>query len=413
MDGETDMSAKDDTKTFRAETKAWLQENFPSSLREGGAQAILGGRKVDEDTARDAELWRQHLVDQGWGTPTWPKEYGGAGLDGNQLNILQDEMAAIGAYNPIPGMTGNGITMVGPTILDYGTEEQKRSHLPPMARGEIYWCIGYSEPNSGSDLASLSTKAEDNGDCWIINGQKIWTSGADISQWCGMLVRTDSSAKKRDGISFMLVDMNQPGITTRLIKLISGNSPFCETFLTDARAEKDGLLGPLNEGWSVGKRLLQHERFSQTGSRSSAEPSKAERLEDMAKRYVGTDDQGNLADADLRARLVDHLMGARAHSLTLQRIADEARGKIEVSATASILKNSATTVAQTRSELVLEMMGHQGLGWEGAEFKPGELAATRGWLSGKAMSIAGGSFEIQKNIIGKNILGLPETTQQG
>lgn len=407
------MSAKDDLNTFRAETKAWLQENFPSSLRDGGAQAILGGRKVDEDTARDAELWRQHLVDKGWGTPTWPKEYGGAGLDGNRLNVLQDEMVAIGAYNPIPGMTGNGITMVGPTILDYGTEEQKRRHLPPMARGDIYWCIGYSEPNAGSDLASLSTKAEDNGDYWIINGQKIWTSGADISQWCGMLVRTDSNANKRDGISFMLVDMDQPGVTARLIKLISGNSPFCETFFTDARAEKDGLLGPLNGGWTVGKRLLQHERASQTGTRRSAEPSKAESLEDMAKRYVGTDDQGQLADKDLRARLVDQLMSARAHSLTLQRIADEARGKIEVSATASILKNSATTVAQTRSELVIEMMGHQGLGWEGAEFNPAELAATRGWLAGKAMSIAGGSFEIQKNIICKNILGLPETTQQG
>ncbi len=397
------MNAKDDLSTFREETRAWLQDNHPASLRKGGAPA----------TAEDRKLWRQRLADKGWGTPTWPKEYGGDDLNGNQLNILQDEMAAIGAENPIPGMTGNGITMVGPTILDYGTDEQKRRHLPPMARGEIFWCIGYSEPNSGSDLASLSTKAEDNGDCWTINGQKIWTSGADVSQWCGMLVRTDKLAKKHDGISFMLVDMQQPGITTRLIKLIAGHSPFCETFFTDARAEKDGLLGPLNKGWSVGKRLLQHERASQTGSRQSAEPVKVEKFEDLAKRYVGTDDRGALADADLRVRLADHLMSAQAHSLTLQRIADESRGKIEVSATASILKNSATVVAQTRSELTLEMMGHQGHGWEGAEFEPAELAVTRGWLGGKAMSIAGGSFEIQKNIIAKNILGLPETTQQG
>jgi alkylation response protein AidB-like acyl-CoA dehydrogenase len=306
-----------------------------------------------------------------------------------------------------------GVTMVGPTILEYGTEDQKQRHLPPICRGEVRWCLGYSEPNAGSDLASLSTRAEDAGDHWIVNGQKTWTSGADISDWCGALVRTDPRANKRDGISFLILRMHQPGIETRPIKLISGASPFCETFFTNARAEKNDLLGPLNDGWSVGKRLLQHERASQTGAATRGGGGRGKSLQDIAKAYVGTDAQGHLADPDLRLRLASHLMDARAHALTLSRVAAEARGNNQVTAAASILKNSATAVGQARSELMVELMGHQGLGWDGPDFTPEELSTVRGWLFGKAVSIYGGSFEIQNNIISKNILGLPETTQKG
>ncbi|HKI73610.1 MAG TPA: acyl-CoA dehydrogenase family protein, partial [Pseudomonadales bacterium] len=286
-------------------------------------------------------------------------------------------------------------------------------HLPGICSGEVRWCLGYSEPNAGSDLASLATRAVDNGDCWIINGQKIWTSGANISQWCGALVRTDTDAGKRDGISFVMLKMDQPGVETRPIKLIAGASPFCELFFTDARAEKTDMLGKLNEGWTVGKRLLQHERASQTGGRGMGGSGSSESFQDMAKRYVGTDSEGHLEDRDLRQRLASHLMDAQAHGLTMERIAAEARGNSPVNATVSILKNSATSVAQTRSELTLEFMGYNGLGWEGAGFTQEELATVRGWLSGKAMSIYGGSFEIQNNIISKNVLGLPEMTQKG
>jgi alkylation response protein AidB-like acyl-CoA dehydrogenase len=306
-----------------------------------------------------------------------------------------------------------GVTMIGPTILEYGTEAQKQKHIPPICRGEYRWCIGYSEPNAGSDLASLMTKAEDAGDHWVINGQKIWTSGAHHSDWCGALVRTDPKAKKHDGISFMLIDMDQPGVETRPIKLISGSSPFCETFFNDARAAKDDLLGKLNDGWNVGKRLLQHERASQTGDVDLFGGSKAEPLSEIAKRYVGVDAEGRLADPDLRTRLVKHLMEAKAQALTLARVAAESRGSGKVTAAASILKNGATTVAQARAELTLEIMGYHGLGWQGEEFQPQELEAVQTWLFGKAMSIYGGSFEIQNNIISKNILGLPETTQKG
>ena len=403
------MSESSELSDFRESARAWLSENFPASLAgksvgmEGESVAALGD---------DLTAWRQRLAEQGWGAPTWPREYGGAGLSHPQVKVLNQEMEKAGAFNPIPMMAGMGVTMVGPTVLEYGTEDQKLKHLPGIASGEVRWCLGLSEPNAGSDLASLATKAEDNGDQFILNGQKVWTSGADISQWCGALVRTDSKAKKRDGISFVMLPMEQAGVETRPIKLIAGASPFCETYFNNAVAEKSDLLGKLNDGWSVVKRLLQHERQSQTGARgpSGAKPVP---LQETAKQYVGTDDSGKLADADLRIRLTNHLMDAKAHGLTIGRITAEARGNVEVSAAASILKNSATHVAQTKAELSMEIMGAQGLGWEGAEFSANELGSVREWLFGKAMSIYGGSFEVQNNIISKNILGLPETTQKG
>lgn len=400
--------AANELDEFREEARAWLADNFPSDMRMQTSGLAAANR------GEAAETWRQNLAEKGWGAATWPVEYGGAGLSQKHVAVINDEMGKIGAHNPIPMLAGMGVTMVGPTILEYGTEAQKLRHLPGMASGEVRWCLGYSEPGAGSDLASLSTKAEDKGDHWLINGQKVWTSGANISQWCGALVRTDPDVAKRNGISFIMMAMDQPGIETRLIKLITGDSPFCEVFFNDAVAEKGDLLGKLNDGWSLGKRLLQHERQSQTGGGGQRQASgNNETLGDIAKRYVGTDANGALDDADLRLRLSDHLMDAEAHRLTIGRIAAEARGDVKVTAVASILKNSATDVAQTRSELMVELMGSQGIGWQGEEFESEELANVRGWLGGKAMSIYGGSYEVQKNIISKNILGLPETTQKG
>ena len=400
----------DNLEVFREEVSAWVTENFPRRLV--GSVMGLEGQASDEVKA-DFELWRQRLAGQGWGAPTWPKHYGGAELSDAEAKVISQEMGKQGAFNPIPLMAGMGVTMVGPTVLEYGTEEQKEKHLPGIASGEVRWCLGLSEPNAGSDLASLSTRAEDDGDSFVINGQKIWTSGADISQWCGALVRTDTSAKKRDGISFVLLPMDQDGVTTKPIQLISGISPFCETFFDNARTDKKELLGPLNEGWSVVKRLLQHERQSQTQARSPSASSSKPSLQEVAKKYVGIDDSGKLDDPDLRVRLIEHLMDSQAHNLTVGRITAEAKGKVEVSAAASILKNSATRVAQGNSELTLELMGNQGVGWEGDNFNADELSNVRDWLWGKAISIYGGSYEVQNNIISKNILGLPETTQKG
>jgi alkylation response protein AidB-like acyl-CoA dehydrogenase len=384
---------------FRAEAREWLEANFPKSLANQQTAMIPG----DEHLTADGKLWKQRMADKGWGAPTWPTEYGGGGLSGAQARVLQQEMARIGAENPVAGM---GTSMFGPTLLEYGTEAQKKRHIPPIVRGELRWCQGYSEPGAGSDLASLQTKCEDAGDHWKINGQKIWTSGAQYADWCFCLVRTDTS-KKHEGISFVLIDMHQPGVETRPIKLIAGNSPFCETFFTDARAEKDDMVGPINGGWTIGKRLLQHERSGQGGGRMMA----GQDVVSLAKKYVGLDDKGRIADVDLRSRIAKHMKDAKAHGLTLQRAAEEAKGNINPSATTSVMKNSGTWIGQEKAELTLEIMGAQGLGWEGEAFSKSEREAVRTWLSGKATTIFGGSQEIQSNIVSKRILGLPDTTQ--
>jgi alkylation response protein AidB-like acyl-CoA dehydrogenase len=400
-----DFGADVGLEDFRSEARDWLEANFPASLKgqAGAANALMEGQRPGGDMG----LWMDRIGQKGWATPTWPTEYGGGGLSQQHARVLIQEMAKAGAFNPLT--FGMGITMIGPTIMDYGTPEQKQKHIPPIVRGEVRWCVGYSEPNAGSDLASLQTKAVDNGNGWTINGQKTWTSGAQWSDWCGMLVRTDPTVKKHDGISFMLVDMHQPAIETRPIALIAGASPFCETFFTDAVAERDALLGKLNEGWTVGKRLLQHERASQTGAPTGGGHRQAS-LADLAKRYLGVDEAGRIADGDLRTRLARHMMDSRTHNLTLARIAAESKDAGGPSNGASILKNSATTVAQERAELTLEIFGHQGLGWAGDTFAAEEIEAVRSWLFGKAMSIYGGSAEVQNNIISKRILGLPDTT---
>ena len=390
-----------DLDAFRAEAREWLEANFPKSLANQQMQMIPGA----EGLSADGKLWKQRMADKGWGAPTWPTEYGGGGLSGAQARVLQQEMNRLGADNPVAGM---GTSMFGPTLLEYGTEAQKRQHIPPIVRGELRWCQGYSEPGAGSDLASLQTKCIDAGDHWQIDGSKIWTSGAQYADWCFCLVRTDTS-KKHEGISFVLINMHQAGVETRPIKLIAGSSPFCETFFTAARAEKDDMVGPMNGGWTIGKRLLQHERSGQGGGRMMGGAN----VVDLAKKYVGLDEKGRIADPDLRSRVAKHMMDARAHGLTLQRAADEAKGNQNPSATTSVMKNSGTWIGQEKAELTLEIMGSQGLGWEGDAYSREERDAVRTWLSGKATTIFGGSQEIQSNIVSKRILGLPDTTQNG
>jgi alkylation response protein AidB-like acyl-CoA dehydrogenase len=345
---------------------------------------------------------------KGWGTPTWPAEYGGGGLSRAEARVLAEEMARIGARNPIGGM---GVMMFGPTLLEYGNEAQKKAHIPPIVHGEVNWCQGFSEPGAGSDLASLQTRCEDKGDHWLVNGSKIWTSGAQWADMCFCLVRTDS-AKKHEGISFLLIDMKAPGVEVRPIKLIAGASPFCETFFTDVKVPKENLVGPLNGGWTIAKRLLQHERSGLSGGGGGGGGGGmfgvGGSVPDLAKTYVGVDDKGRIADSDLRTRISAHDMERRAFQLTAIRMMTEARSNQGPSTATSIMKNAGTKVGQDQAELTLEIMGAQGLGWEGEGFTSDELAAVRGWLGGKATTIFGGSYEIQNNIISKRILGLPD-----
>ena len=395
----------DDLQAFRSEAKAWLEENFPKALRDNPAAqlaAAAGGTETPE-----AKAWREAMGSRGWGTPTWPAEYGGGGLSRQQTRVLQEEMAAIGARNPIGGM---GVMMFGPTLIEYGTEELKRQHLPGIINGTVRWCQGYSEPGSGSDLASLQTRAEDKGDTYLVNGSKIWTSGANLADWCFCLVRTDTS-KKHEGISFLLINMRTPGVEARPILLINGTSPFCETFFTDVVVPKDQLFGPLNGGWTVAKRLLQFERDNISaglGGGSIGAPVAALTVKQAAKDYVGLDESGRLADSDFRRRVTEHLMEVQAFQQTVRRAADEAKAGNGPSAATSIMKYAGAKVAIDRNELIVEALGSAGLGWEGGGFEGPELAAVRTWLRSKGNSIEGGTSEINLNVVSKRVLGLPD-----
>ena len=387
--------------SFRQEARAWLAANFPPSLK--GKDNALSAIDGPTDLSPDEAAWKQAMGDKGWGVPTWPKEYGGGGLSRAEARVLQEEMARIGAWNPIGGM---GVMMFGPTLLEYGSEEQKKEHIPGIVKAEVRWCQGYSEPGAGSDLASLQMFAEDKGDHYLVNGQKTWTSGGQWADKCFALVRTDKS-QKHAGISFLLIDMTSPGVEVKPIRLISGSSPFCETFFTDVKVPKENLVGREGQGWEIGTRLLQHERNSLSGGGGSAGRMLAgEAVSAMAKKYRGVDDQGRIADADLRTRIVKHEMDQRAFMLTLRRAQAEAKSNQGPSAATSIFKNVGARITQDRAELAIEIMGMAGLGWEGEGFSEAELSQTRTWLWGKAVSIYGGSSEIQNNVIAKRILGM-------
>jgi alkylation response protein AidB-like acyl-CoA dehydrogenase len=391
-----------DLEAFRTETKKWLEANYPPGLSGGDMddddESIWGGKRARFKN-KDAKLWLDRMAEKGWTTPTWPKEYGGGGLSPAEARVLTQELGRMKAR---PALLSFGIWMLGPVLLEYAREEQKREYLPKIARGEIRWCQGYSEPGAGSDLASLRTRCEDKGDHFLINGQKIWTSYADKADWIFCLVRTDTT-KKHEGISFILFDMTSPGVEARPIKLISGGSPFCETFFTDVKVPKANLVGKLNGGWEIAKRLLQYER--QNISSGGFGGGAGIELEDIAKKYVG-EDEGRLADPDLRARIAAHRMEAKAFALTVRRIEDEAKAGKSVGPAVSIIKYAAAKLNQDRCELMVEAMGSQGLGWAGDDFTPGEIAATRGWLRSKGNSIEGGTSEVNLNVVAKRVLGL-------
>ncbi|MFV2089990.1 MAG: acyl-CoA dehydrogenase family protein, partial [Pseudomonadales bacterium] len=335
--------------------------------------------------------------------PTWPEEYGGAGLSNREYVILLEEMREIGTRAPVMGM---GIMMIGPTLLEYGTPEQMARHLPPIARGQVWWCQGYSEPGAGSDLASLRTRAEDAGDHFVINGQKIWTTAANNADWMFCLVRTNPDVPKHEGISFVLLSMDQPGVTVKPIQLISGASPFCETFFDDAIASKDDLIGSLNKGWTVAKRLLQHERSGMRALASGGNRETGRNLDDLAREYIG-ERSGRINDPIVRARIARHQIDSTAFRLTQRRTVEESDGSAPGPAT-SIFKLYGANLARERTELQVAMMGTRGLGWEHDNFSDDEAATTRAWLATKARAIAGGTNEVQKNIIAKRVLGLPD-----
>ncbi len=385
---------------FRAETRAWLEANCPASMRTPmpGDETPWAGRKGTFKNP-DSKIWLDLMAAKGWTAPTWPKAYGGGGLSRGEAKVLEQEMGRIKARPPLFSF---GLWMLGPVLLEYATEEQKLAHLPKIVTGEIRWCQGYSEPGAGSDLASLQTRAEDKGDHYLVNGQKVWTSYADQADWIFCLVRTDTTVK-HEGISFLLFDMTTQGVEPRPIKLISGESPFCETFFTDVKVPKAQLVGKLNGGWEIAKRLLQYER--QNISSGGFGGAAGLELEQVALSHVGEVD-GKIADGDLRARIAAHKMDAKAFALTVRRVEAESKAGGTISPATSIIKYAAATLNQHKYELLVEAMGHQGLGWEGEGFAKRELIETRGWLRSKGNSIEGGTSEINLNVVAKRVLGL-------
>lgn len=395
-----------DNAAFRAEVRSWLEENCPAAMRTPAREQDLvwGGRNAHFPN-EEARQWLSAMAGRGWTCPTWPTRFGGGGLNPARNKILQQELRAINAR---PALMSYGATMLGPAMIESASEEQLLEHLPPIVRGEIRWCQGYSEPGAGSDLASVQTFAEDRGDHYRVNGSKIWTSQANLSDWIFCLVRTDRDAPKHAGISFLLIDLASPGVTIRPIELINGTSVFCQTFFDNVDVPKRNRVGDENAGWAVAKKLLRHERNMVSGIGGSSEHGgRGRRLHELARHYIGKEN-GRISDPVIRDRIAAHNMNDKAFQLTLARASEEARAGEGGADLSSMLKFYGTEQNQRKYELMLEVMGLCGLGWGGEAFEEKELRTTRQWLRSKANSIEGGTSEIQLNIIAKRTLHLPD-----
>jgi len=393
-----------DLETFRAETRSWLEANCPPEMREpvrDESDIYWGGRRATfKNDAQKA--WLEACVAKGYTVPAWPKEYGGAGLSPAEAKVLREEMGRINARPPLSSF---GIWMLGPALLHFGTEGQKQRFLNEIARGEIRWCQGYSEPGSGSDLVSLQTFGEDKGDHWVVNGQKIWTSYADQADWIFCLVRTDKSDKYK-GITFMLYDMASEGVSTKPILLISGNSPFCETFFDNVKVPKSygedcpAYVGQINRGWDVAKYLLGHEREMISGA-DGGERQAA--IGAAMKRHSAR--LGDELDPVLRAELAMFDVDALAYTAMGEKFLDEIKVGKAHPAQPNMMKYAGTELNKRRHELMMAVGGSRSLEWDSEETEGGK--PSRSWLRTKANSIEGGTSEVMLNVIAKRILDLP------
>jgi acyl-CoA dehydrogenase len=380
-------------ESFRDEVRDWLAENCPEDVRVGSRDRLSRTRYDD---------WLRALGTRGWTAPGWPVQYGGGGLDREHQKILAQEMREIRA--PAPG--GFGLNMLGPTLLEIGTEQQKRRHIPPITRHELIWCQGYSEPGAGSDLAGLQCRAVLEGDEYSVTGQKIWTTGAPHADWIFCLVRTDPDAPKHEGISFLLFPMKQPGVQVSPIRLIDGSEHFAQVFFDNARARADDVVGPVNGGWTVAKRLLQHER-GVSNPEGRAADVKRQGLIELAREQQG-DGEGRVRDAALRERIAQHELDSQAFGLTMLRAGEEARVGQAGRAIASMSKYYWSELGKREQDIAMQLLGTRGLGWSGDGYASSEIARTRRWLITRADSIWGGTSEIQRNIIAKRVLMIPE-----
>ncbi|MGI9288177.1 MAG: acyl-CoA dehydrogenase family protein [Pseudomonadales bacterium] len=395
----------DSPETFRQETRAWLEQNCPESQRKPASPHSLnyGGRNASFES-EDAKQWMLRMAERGWTAPEWPSEYGGGGLSGAEASILKEEMGRLSCRPPL---IGHGLWMLGPLLLEFGNDAQKQQHLPAIAKGKIRWCQGFSEPGAGSDLAALRCKAEDKGDHFLVNGSKTWTTDADKAGWIFCLVRTETGPVKQEGISFLLIDMQTPGVSVNPIRLLNDDCHFCETFFDNVKVPKENLVAELHKGWPLAKRLLQHERASM-GDLASMMPKPLYTVIELAKLYTPVDADGRLLDANVRSRLTQHLMNQQSMRLTHERAyAEGMAGVLDMNMT-TFFKYYSTEETKRKDELIINMLGERGLGWDEESFEDHEFKNTSTWLQSKVLSMGGGTSEVQLNIVAKRALGLPD-----
>lgn len=391
-----DMSFSKEDLEFRDEVRHWLAEAMPAEIKckaEGGAPF----------SAEESKQWHQILFEKGWAAPAWPREYGGTGWNATHRFIFSEE--CIRANAPQPSIFG--LAMVGPLLMQYGTDEQKQRFLPKILSGEESWCQGYSEPNAGSDLASLQLRADKSEDDYVLNGQKTWTTLGHQADWIFLLARTSKEKKPQLGITFLLADMKTPGIETKPFLTIGGQPSFCDTFFTDARVPQANRVGDEGDGWTMAKALLGHERTGIGGAGESA------RWLRLVKRIARETDFGNgrlMDDPSVRRKIAKVEVRLRAIEMANYRTLSVAAAGKAPGPESSILKIVGTELHQEVTELAMDVLGPAALGWfdsPDVALRDHEKMLASEFNYYRACTIYGGSNEIQKNIISKHVLGLP------
>ncbi|MCZ6644753.1 MAG: acyl-CoA dehydrogenase family protein [SAR324 cluster bacterium] len=389
-----DLRESPELGAFRKEVRQWVLANLPKQ-----APDPRGHRGLEEDEY--ITNWFKTLAKKNWLAFRWPQENGGAGFNEPQQLVFVDELMRCGAQVP----RGFGISMVGPLIFQYGTDWQKERFLPPIAAHEEIWCQGYSEPNSGSDLASLQTRAELDGDHFIVNGQKTWTSRADAASWIFALVRTSTEGKKQEGISFLLIDMSTPGVSIKPIRQIDGNQGFFETFFDDVKVPVKNMVGEMNKGWTMAKALLGHERVM-TGANVDL-GRLIGKFKSLARQY---ERQGHpvLEDAGYRDRLTQMEMDTDCLLYTRYRMNTAVMKGQAPGPESSIFKVFQAELCQRLYDLGMDTLGPDSAAWYDARLSEEAYDIPMGMTITRAMSIYSGSNEIQRNIIAKRVLNLPD-----
>jgi alkylation response protein AidB-like acyl-CoA dehydrogenase len=392
-----DFNYSPEEEKFRQEVRSWLDANLPDDLREGRDEELTQDERWQRHKA-----WHEQLYAGGWVGIWWPKEYGGRGASVIEQAIFNEELGRAGAP---AGVNMNGITLLGPTLMHWGTEEQKKRFLPKILPAEEIWCQGYSEPGSGSDLASLQTRAVEDGDSFVVNGQKVWTSQAQYSDWCFLLVRTDPNAPKHQGISYLLVDMHSPGITVRPLVQITGDAEFNEVFFEDVRVPKKNLVGEKNRGWMVAITTLMFERVATSGYFRFGKI--LPQVFDLARR-VELHGRPAIEDTAVRQQLAQFAIEAEAikHN-DLRRLTRQLKGQ-PPGPEGSFSKITTTELNLRIANFAVELLGPYAVLEKGSPFAIDHARWTRRMLGARAGTIAAGTNEIQRGIIGERVLGLPK-----